>query len=199
MTDPKQPEALRLAQFCRAIARGLRVKPYIEDLNAAAALLAYQHAEIESLRAERDNYKALCEEAKPFASRCVELRAKLTVLELLSPWRTVRQLREENERLGKALADPLLTGIKMGNGTLDVGMEGPGPQLVAGMFLGMFEKYPDAKNYIEVTFGSRMGPILVTVMKPGGKTPDQLRREAERKLAEHLNTSNAMHTAQPAK
>ena len=33
-------------------------------------------------------------------------------------------------------------------------------------------------------------PVLVTVMKPGGKTPDQLRREAERKLAEHLNTPN---------
>jgi hypothetical protein len=118
------------------------------------------------------------------------VRTKLAALELLNPWRTVRQLREENERLEKAITDPLLTGIDIGNGTLDVGMEGPGPQLVAGMFLGMFEKYPDAKNYLEVTFGSRMGPILVTVMKPGGKTPDQLRREAERKLAEYLNTPN---------
>lgn len=50
MTDMKQPEALRLAQFCRAIARGLRVKPYIEDLNAAAALLAHQYTEITELR-----------------------------------------------------------------------------------------------------------------------------------------------------
>ena len=118
------------------------------------------------------------------------LHAKLSALALLNPWRTVRQLREENERLAEIITDPLLTGIHMGNGTLEIGMEGPGPQLVAGMFLGMFEKYPDAKNYIEVTFGSRMGPILVTVMKPGGKTPDQLRREAERKLDEHLNTHN---------
>ena len=123
------------------------------------------------------------------------VRAKLAALALLNPWRTVRQLREENERLAKAITDPLLTGIHMGNGSLDVGMEGPGPQLVAGMFLGMFEKYPDAKNYIEVTFGSRMGPILVTVIKPGGKTPDQLRREAERKLAEHLNTPNVADEA----
>lgn len=115
------------------------------------------------------------------------VRAKLAALVLLNPWRTVRQLREENERLAKVITDPLLTGIHMGNGTLNVGLEGPGPQLVAGMFLGMLEKYPDAKNYIEATFGSRMGPILVTVMRPGGKTPDQLRREAERKLAEHLN------------
>ena len=118
------------------------------------------------------------------------LHAKLSALALLNPWRTVRQLREENERLAEIITDPLLTGIHMGNGTLEIGMEGPGPQLVAGMFLGMFEKYPDAKNYIEVTFGSRIGPILVTVMKPGGKTPDQLRREAERKLDEHLNTHN---------
>ena len=119
------------------------------------------------------------------------VRAKLAALALLNPWRTVRQLREENERLAKAITDPLLTGINMGNGTLDVGIEGAGPQIVAGMFLGMFEKYPDAKNYIEVTFCSRMGPILVTVVKPGGKTPDQLLREAERKLAEHMNTHNA--------
>ena len=118
------------------------------------------------------------------------VRAKLAALSLLNPWRTVRQLREENKRLANVITDPMLTGIHIGNGTLDVGMEGPGPQLMVGMFLGMFDKYPDAKNYVEVTFCSRMGPILVTVMKPGGKTPDQLRREAERKLAEHLNTHN---------
>lgn len=117
-------------------------------------------------------------------------RAALAALALLNPWRTVRQLREENARLVAAITDPLVTGIHMGNGSLNIEMEGLGPQLVAGLFLGMFEQYPDAKNYIEITFSSRMGPILVTVIKPGGKTPDQLRREAERKLAEHLNTHN---------
>jgi len=54
MTTEKQPEALRLAQFCRAIARGLLIKPYIEDLNAAAALLAHQYTEITELRARLD-------------------------------------------------------------------------------------------------------------------------------------------------
>ena len=98
--------------------------------------------------------------------------------ELFNPWGAVQQLRAENRLLSKAIADPLLTGIQIGNGTLNIGVEGPGPQLLAGMFLGMFEKHPDAKNYIEVTFGSHMGPILVTVMKPGGKTPHQLRQEA---------------------
>lgn len=125
------------------------------------------------------------------------VRAKMAALALLNPWRLVRQLREENERLAAAITDPLLAGINLGNGTLDVGIEGPGPQIVAGMFMGLFEKHPDATNYIEVSFDSRMGPILVTVMKPGGKTPDQLRREAERKLAEHMNTHN-LNSAAPA-
>lgn len=115
--------------------------------------------------------------------------AKLNAIALLNPWRTIRELRAENERLDRALSDPLLTGLHMGNGTLEIGMQGPGPQILAGMFMGMFEKYPDAKNYIEVSFGSPIGPIVVTVMKPGGKTPDQLRREAEKKLAEHLSNT----------
>lgn len=105
----------------------------------------------------------------------------------LNPWRTIRILRADNERLADALANPLLTGIRIGNGTLDIGMEGVGPQFVAGLFVGMFEKYPEAKNYVEVTFGSSIGPIVVTAIRPGGKTPDQLRREAEKQLAEHLN------------
>ena len=66
---------------------------------------------------------------------------------------------------------------------MDIGLEGAGPELVAGMFLGMFEKHRDAQNYIELTFESSSGPVLVTLMRPGGKTPHQLRREAEEKLA----------------
>ena len=64
----------------------------------------------------------------------------------LNPWRTIRILRADNERLADALANPLLTGIRIGNGTLDIGMEGVGPQFVAGLFVGMFEKYTEAKN-----------------------------------------------------
>ena len=97
----------------------------------------------------------------------------------INPWRANRELREANERLAQTIADPLLTGIQIGNGTIDVGMKGAGPQLLAGMFLGMLQKYPDAKNYLEVTFGSVNGPILVTAQKPGGKTPHLLRLEAE--------------------
>lgn len=116
------------------------------------------------------------------------LRAKLAVLSLLNPWSTVRQLREENAKLMETITDPLLTGMNIGNGSIDMEMQGAGPQLMAGMFLGMFERYPDAKNYIECTFSSPKGPILVTVVRPGGKTPHQLRDEADKKLAEYLRT-----------
>ncbi|WP_326526758.1 hypothetical protein [Dokdonella sp.] len=43
----------------------------------------------------------------------------------------------------------------------------------------------------KVTFGSCIGPIVVTVVRPGGKTPDQLRREAERRLAELLGRDDS--------
>lgn len=120
------------------------------------------------------------------------LRGKLAAISLLNPWRAVKQLREENERLVNAIAEPLLTGINIGNGSVDIGLNGGmATQLMAGMFLGMFEKFPDAKNYIECTFSSPQGPILVTVVRPGGRTPDQLRREAERKLAEAMQMHNA--------
>ena len=111
------------------------------------------------------------------------IRLRCAVMALLNPWVTARQLREENARLCATITDPLLTGFNIGNGSIDMELSGTAPTLMAGMFLGMFEKYPGAKNYIEFTFSSRMGPVLVTVVRPGGKTPHQLRLEAEAKLA----------------
>ena len=111
-------------------------------------------------------------------------RARAAIAALLNPWREVRLLREENARLMDTLSNPSLTGVNIGNGSVDVGLQGHGPALLAGMFLGLFEKHPEAKNYIECRFSSPQGPIVVTAMRPGGKTPDQLRREAERKLSE---------------
>jgi hypothetical protein len=97
--------------------------------------------------------------------------------------RVDRLVEEGNQRVQEAIGNPLLTGINIGNGSMDIGMEGPGPQLLAGMFLGMFEKHPDAKNYIEVHMTSSKGDVIVTVRKREGKTPDALKREAEQKLA----------------
>lgn len=97
--------------------------------------------------------------------------------------RVDRLVEEGNQRVQEAIGNPLLTGIHIGNGSMDIGMEGPGPQLLAGMFLGMFEKYPDAKNYIEVHMSSAKGNLIVTVRRAEGKSPDALKREAEQRVA----------------
>jgi hypothetical protein len=106
--------------------------------------------------------------------------------ELLNPWGEVRRQREHIERLAQTIANPTLAGINIGNGSLGVEMEGTGPLLVAGMFLGMFENHPEAENYIECRLSSPQGPLVVTVVRAGGKTPHELRMEAERKLAEAM-------------
>jgi hypothetical protein len=124
-------------------------------------------------------------------------RAKLSALNILNPWRRIRELREENERLAKIIGDPMLTGIQIGNGSLHVGMEGIGPGLVAGMFVGMLETYPDATNYVELQFESHIGPIVVTVMKPNGKTPHELRVEAERLLADYIRSHKLLMRCGP--
>lgn len=103
---------------------------------------------------------------------------------LLVPWRTIRRLERDNERLTDALSNPLLTGIEVGKGRgIEFGMEGSGPQLLAGMFLGMLEQDgKNAPNYLELSFGSPKGTILVTVMQPTGATPHQLRAQAEQRV-----------------
>jgi hypothetical protein len=106
-----------------------------------------------------------------------------------------RLVDEGNQRIQEAIGNPLLTGISIGNGSMDIGMEGAGPQLLAGVFLGMFEKYPDAKNYIEVLMTSSKGDVVVTVRKREGKTPDALRREAEQRVAELEKRLAALESA----
>lgn len=109
----------------------------------------------------------------------------------LNPWYAAHMLRLENKCLLDLLADPFISGLHYtAHGGLDVEAEAPAAALMAGMFMGMFERAPDAKNYIECRFSSKQGDILVTVTRPGGKTPHQLRLEAEAKLAECLKTPN---------
>jgi hypothetical protein len=109
---------------------------------------------------------------------------------ILNPWREIRHLREDNARLMRAIADPFLTGMEIEGDTLELRMQGIGLKIMAGMFMKMFENYPEAKNYIEMNLDSPHGPILVTVVKPGGKTPNQLRCEAEEKLAKFVAKYN---------
>ena len=103
---------------------------------------------------------------------------------LLKPWRTIRRLEANLQRLEQMLANPLLTGIEIGKETgLTAGMKGSGPELLAGMFLGLMEEHgKDAPNYLELTFNSPKGRILVTVTQPAGATPHQLRAQAEQRV-----------------
>lgn len=103
-----------------------------------------------------------------------------TLARLLAPWRTIRRLEATVQRLHDVLANPMLTGITIGKETgITAGMKGSGPELLAGMFLGLLQDNPQAVNYVELTFLSPKGKILVTVHRPGGATPHNLRAMAE--------------------
>jgi hypothetical protein len=102
-----------------------------------------------------------------------------TLARLLAPWRTIRRLEQSNQRLRDAIDDPELTGIALEQGAMTLGMQGSGPRLLAGMFLGLLEESPQAINYLQLTFDSSKGPILVTVQRPGGASPHTLRAQAE--------------------
>lgn len=89
----------------------------------------------------------------------------------------------ECDRLTGIIANPMMHGMTIRDGALEMSLEGPGPALLAGMFIGLLDRFPDAQNYVECSFSSAIGPITVTVQKPGGKTPHALRVEAETELA----------------
>ena len=109
----------------------------------------------------------------------------------LNPWYAAHMLRLENKRLVDLLADPFVSGMHFtAHGGLHIEAEAPAAALMAGMFIGMFEREPKANNYLECRFSSTQGDILVTVVRPGGKTPHQLRIEAEARLAAYLKTPN---------
>ena len=102
-----------------------------------------------------------------------------TIARLLAPWRTIRRLERSNKRLSDALANPTMTGLAFHENSAAVGVGGPAAQILAGMFMGLLQDNPRAVNYVELTFGSPEGNILVTVHRPGGATPHNLRAKAE--------------------
>ena len=107
-----------------------------------------------------------------------------TLARLLAPWRTIRRLERGNKRLSDALANPTMTGLAFHENSATVGVGGPAAQMLAGMFLGLLQDNPQAVNYVELTFLSPTGNILVTVHRPGGATPHNLRAKAEQEARE---------------
>ena len=101
-----------------------------------------------------------------------------TIARLLAPWRAIRRLERRNKMLSDALANPTLTGMAIHRDNATIGAAGPGPQMIAGMFLALLQDNPKAVNYLQLTFGSSEGNILITVQRPGGATPDELRAQA---------------------
>jgi hypothetical protein len=108
-----------------------------------------------------------------------------TIARLLRPWRTIHRLERSNERLCNLIQNPELTGIEIGreNAELSAGMRGTGPQLLAGIFLGLLEENRDrAPNFIEMQFETSQGPILVTMTQPQGATPANLLSQAKQQI-----------------
>lgn len=106
------------------------------------------------------------------------------IARLLAPWRTIRRLEAEKDRLLQLIENPELTGIEISRETgFTVGMVGSGPQLLAGMFLGLMqENQATAPNFLELHFQSSEGPILVTVTQPHGATPGSLLGQAKQQI-----------------
>jgi hypothetical protein len=94
-----------------------------------------------------------------------------TLIRWLTPWRTIRRLEAENQALVDTIANPTLTGIAIHDGNATFNGFGPGPELLAGMFLGLLKEHPEAVNYLEITYGSNQGPVIVTVQRPSGASP----------------------------
>lgn len=106
-----------------------------------------------------------------------------TLARLLAPWRTIRRLEATVQRLQTILDDPMVAGIAIGRETAGItaNFQRSGPQLLAGMFVGLLQEHPEAVNYLQITFPSPEGLILVTVQRPDGASPHDLRVMAEEK------------------
>jgi hypothetical protein len=101
----------------------------------------------------------------------------------INPWKTIKELKTENDRLLNIIENPFMSGIEIGNGTIDIGLKGGAASILAGMFAGLLEAHEDiAPNYLQVSFNSPKGPIVVIVQQPNGKSPHQLKIEAEQKV-----------------
>lgn len=118
------------------------------------------------------------------------------------------QLEQENAELRAALADKLvsqtlLKRLVAENGQMKLEMEGGACRLMAEAFGTMLQE-SKAANYIETLFewggveGDPKAVILVTVQRGEGKTPHQLRTEAEQERDERNQVIRAFQAGMPA-
>lgn len=107
------------------------------------------------------------------ANECDALRAKIEAAE------------KENTKLRKALAqkvtsETMLRDLSVGNGSINASFEGGAVHLFVDSLANQFVE-SGAVNYLEMRFHSEAtGPLLLTLQRVNGKTPHQLRTEAEK-------------------
>ena len=96
----------------------------------------------------------------------------------------------ENAKLRIALAEKvtsetILRDLSVGNGSINATFEGGAVQLMVDALATQFVE-SGAANYIEMQFHSEAtGPLLFTLQRVDGKTPHQLRAEAEQERDWH--------------
>lgn len=97
------------------------------------------------------------------------------------------EVEAENERLrrelsGKLISSTLLTELTTNSDGLFMGLKGGAAQLLAGAFADQF-RGTGATNYLELRFTNDDLNLLVTLQNLAGKTPHQLRADAEQHAA----------------
>ena len=100
----------------------------------------------------------------------------------------IAELEAEIKRLEKIIKEPVLAGMELLKHEFTMTTGGVAPQILAGMLVDILDQNPDAENYVEVKFwNEKHGNIVVTVFRHRGKTPHELRMEAEAKLNAFLS------------
>lgn len=112
---------------------------------------------------------------KGFAKRT----RRMIVKEMVQMQETHRQLVDI---MDKARTNPglLLAGLTMEAAQQGMELGNLASECMGWAFAHYLSNHPEAPNYLEVTLtGVDQEPIYVTVQRPGGKTPHQLRMAAE--------------------
>lgn len=124
-------------------------------------------------------HQSLVSELRNFGATIAELRAA----------DRIEQLERDNDNLAKALADDqiaktLIVDLNIRNG-INLSTQGGMAGVIANIFADQFRS-SGAINYLELIMKASDGlELVVTMQKKDGKTPTQLRHEAEEKVT-HL-------------
>ena len=115
-------------------------------------------------------------------ARLIAAANPATISELLD---RLEAAEKENVKLREALAEKvtsetMLRDLSVGNGSINASFEGGAVHLFVDSLANQFVE-SGAANYLEMRFHSEAtGPLLLTLQRVNGKTPHQLRTDAEK-------------------